>query len=549
MTFAMRTPMVSVIVATYNRADAVARLLSNLAEQTLPAEQFEVIVVDDGSKEPAEARLRGLATPFRLEVVTQANAGPAAARHRAITRASGELLVIVDDDMRVRPDFLAAHVAAHPKGTRHVALGPVRTDRDARLPLFERFHTNIIERVLSDAREGRVALRGSHVYTGNVSMRRADYLAAGGFDHSLRISEDAELGLRLEQSGATVVLCDEAVAMHESDHASLAGWMRRSEAYGGADARISEKHPSLLEADPWRFLLLVNAVSRPWLLAAALWPRVMRPMAGAAMRVAQLCDRLGMERLALAGVTFVYGLLYYIGVRGHAGSRAAAMAGLGRCLNRTRDEGLGFAMRFAKMVADVRADHAAIARADAKYSTSVVRRPRLLADAVQRIGFQMMIAYRVMRFLRGGPLPFLAKIASRMIRHLYGADLHWDAELAPGVMIVHGAGLIVSHAARVGPGGILFQHVTLGESIHPVTREIGAPRLERDVHVGPGATLLGPIELGAGTKVMAGAVLTESTPPQSLVEVPAPTIRVRGASRATRPDTSAQPYARMEIAR
>ena len=79
---------------------------------------------------------------------------------------------------------------------------------------------------------------------------------------------------------------------------------------------------------------------------------------------------------------------------------------------------------------------------------------------------------------------------------------HWEAW--------DGNGIVLSHAARVDSGCILFHNVTLGEGIDPETREVGAPHLEEDVHVGPGATLLGPITVGAGTKIQAGAVLTQT---------------------------------------
>jgi len=94
-------------------------------------------------------------------------------------------------------------------------------------------------------------------------------------------------------------------------------------------------------------------------------------------------------------------------------------------------------------------------------------------------------------------------------------------------MLVHGMGLAISGEARVGRGCILFQHVTLGMGIDPETRRPGAPSLERNVHVGPGATLIGPITVGEGSKVMAGAVLTRSVPPGSLVETPTPEVRPR----------------------
>lgn len=170
----------------------------------------------------------------------------------------------------------------------------------------------------------------------------------------------------------------------------------------------------------------------------------------------------------------------------------------------------------------VRADHDAMKSTRERYPTegSSMATGGLARDAVQKIGLQMLVAIRMMRLLRDSKVPFGGQIAARMIRHLYGAEIHWDAEIAPGVNIVHGNGLVISHAAVVGPGCVLFQNVTLGESIDPDTRTVGAPTLERDVHVMPGAVLLGPITVGAGSKIMANAVLDRSVPPRSIVRGP-----------------------------
>ena len=178
----------------------------------------------------------------------------------------------------------------------------------------------------------------------------------------------------------------------------------------------------------------------------------------------------------------------------------------------------------------VRADHQALSTSDRKYASAAERPANIVSAGIQRIGFQMMIAYRVMRLCRGIGFGIGARLTSRLIRHIYGADIHWDAEMAPGVVIVHGLGLVISSAARVDSGCILFHHVTLGINIDAVTRETGAPCLERNVHVGPGAVLLGPIVVGIGTKVTANVLLTCSTPPNSRVEGVAPTIRLRGES-------------------
>jgi serine acetyltransferase len=178
----------------------------------------------------------------------------------------------------------------------------------------------------------------------------------------------------------------------------------------------------------------------------------------------------------------------------------------------------GFGTALSRFAHAVRADYASLQRYRGKYHHEKVPTTRLPLDAVRKIGFQMLIATRVMRLCKDSGVPGAKQVASRMIRHLYGAEIHWDTEIAPGVSIVHGTGLVLSHRARVGPGCILFHNVTLGEGLDADTKESGAPTLERDVHIGPGATLIGPITIGQGSKIMAGAVVTKSVPAGSIVK-------------------------------
>ena len=76
--------------------------------------------------------------------------------------------------------------------------------------------------------------------------------------------------------------------------------------------------------------------------------------------------------------------------------------------------------------------------------------------------------------------------------------------------------------------------MTLGVSIDPVTRESGGPTLEENVHVGPGAVVLGPVTIGSGSKVMANAVVMASVRANSVVEIAAPAIRSRSRSTVAR---------------
>lgn len=193
---------------------------------------------------------------------------------------------------------------------------------------------------------------------------------------------------------------------------------------------------------------------------------------------------------------------------------------------------------FGALVDGVRSDHQELRRNHAKFNGRPAEGASLPRDAVEKIGFQILVAYRVMRFFVRVDARVPSRIMSRAMRHMYGSDVHWNAEIEPGVMLVHGMGLAISHGARIGPRALLFQHCTIGEGRHPDTGDVGAPVIEEDVVVGAGATLLGPITIGARSKIMPGCVVVRSVPPNSIVESPAAVVRAR------RPGSQATPKGR-----
>jgi hypothetical protein len=176
------------------------------------------------------------------------------------------------------------------------------------------------------------AVHGVAVCTGNVSFRRADYLAVGGFDRTLGRSEDRELGARLQKAGARLTFAKDAITTNRSDHTDLSVWRRRNFLYGVYDSRIHQKHPDLPDTDPWQFIFLVNPVSRGLLMLSAAAPTAGEFLSRAAYRVAETFDaqrtRLpALERVAIAGATLSYGLDYFRGVREEAGSLGRAALG------------------------------------------------------------------------------------------------------------------------------------------------------------------------------------------------------------------------------
>ncbi len=311
---------VSVVIATYNRGPLLLELLGDLARQTLPPGDFEVRLVDDGSKESVEKICAGLQLPYALHVTCQANQGPAVARDEGVRQAQGDIIVITDDDMRVEADFLAAHVAAHDAGAT-VVLGLIApAPQLAKMPIFERFHAAQLAAFVASVNAGTEVVRGISVCTGNVSFRRQAYLDVGGFDRSLARSEDRELGVRLEKNGNVLRFCAQAKTVHGSDHADLNVWLRRALHYGMYDRRIAQKHPEVESADPWRFMTLIHPLSRALMAVPILAPSLGEKLTQWVMRAAMAGDGLGLEGLAIKGTTLGYGLQYFRGVREDAGS-------------------------------------------------------------------------------------------------------------------------------------------------------------------------------------------------------------------------------------
>jgi serine O-acetyltransferase len=175
----------------------------------------------------------------------------------------------------------------------------------------------------------------------------------------------------------------------------------------------------------------------------------------------------------------------------------------------------------------VRSDQATLHDYHRRYGGSSEPDALLAKEIVEKVGLQLLAAYRLMRFFSDVDAALAARITSRLIRHLYGSDIHWDADFAAGVMVVHGMGMAISHSARVGRGVCLFQHCTLGEGRHPDTNEVGAPTIEDDAVIGAGAVLIGPITIGARSKIMPGCIVVRSVPPDSIVEAPQSIVKPR----------------------
>ena len=222
----------SVVIPTYQRRASVERLLSSLAHQTIPPSptSYEVVVSIDGSqdgtREMVAAYAAAFPAPYTLRAVWEPNRGRASACNAGILAASGEIIVLLDDDMEASPQLLAEHARMHPAGARHGVVGAAPVHVDSSSSPVVKYVGAKFNRHLS-----RLARPGHHFkprdfYSGNFSIRRDVLLQAGLFDEAFRIygNEDVELSLRLAQADVELTYSQRALAYQHylKDFAALA---------------------------------------------------------------------------------------------------------------------------------------------------------------------------------------------------------------------------------------------------------------------------------------------------------------------------------------
>lgn len=305
----------SVVIPSYNRPPLVRRLVGQLGRQTLARSEYEVIVVDDGSEVPLTREALDAPPELNVRVLRQENGGAATARHTGALSATAATLVFVDDDMQVEPDFLEHHAAHHTDGRRRVVIGRLRPDPALeRMPFFERWHAHLMDRTAARLKAGTERAQGALLYTGNVSLPREDYLAVGGFDPTLRLSEDIDLGFRLERAGLEFAYSDEAATLHGSDRSTVAAWRSRALRYGACDLVIARKHPALRRASPFRLLFEIHPATRLLGAVALVAPWLGRVIAAGLLRGITLAEKTRAERAVLAATSVLYTVDYFTGL-------------------------------------------------------------------------------------------------------------------------------------------------------------------------------------------------------------------------------------------
>ena len=263
------TLKVSIIVPAKDEEDKIERCLHALQAQSMNRADYEVILVDDGSTD----KMAEVARSLGVQVLSQANRGPASARNAGAKQAEGEMLLFTDADCEAAPDFAARMYQALRDPLVAGAMGVYGSRQTHSIPRFVQQEFAFKQKRM----ENLETINAVHTYA--AAYRRDVFISNGGFDESYPVpsNEDQEFSYRLVEAGHRLVYAPEAIVYHQHDR-NLRAYIRRKYLLGYWKTYTISKHRARLRGDthtPFTQMLqilLMGAIVSISLLTALLPP-------------------------------------------------------------------------------------------------------------------------------------------------------------------------------------------------------------------------------------------------------------------------------------
>ena len=230
----------SIVVPSRGGAHRLPVLFDSLTRQT--EQSMEVIVVVDGDIDDSASVVRRHQdeVPVR-SIVFPENRGRAAALNAGFFSGTGDVLIRVDDDLELEPDFIDHHVRLHAEAQRGVVA--MCTDVFPDTP-YARAYGIEADEAIRAAASATPADRTWQWWSGNVSTTSDDFHRVGGYDEDFRAYgwEDIEWGYRLHLSGREILVAEGFTTLHHGPVTSTVERLERAFASGAAYAKFVDKH-------------------------------------------------------------------------------------------------------------------------------------------------------------------------------------------------------------------------------------------------------------------------------------------------------------------
>ena len=233
----------SIIVPVFNRPDEVDELLQSLTEQTL--NDFEVIIVEDGSSKPCKEVCDRYAGKLDLKYFAKANSGPGQSRNYGAERAQGQWLIVLDSDV-VLPRTYIEEVEREMQRLPADAFGGPDRAHESFTPTQKAISYSMTSFFTTGGiRGGKKKLDKFFPRSFNMGIRRDIYQQLGGFS-KMRFGEDIDFSYRIVEAGYQPRLFPEAWVWHKR-RTDFRKFFRQVYNSGIARINLEKRHPGTMK--------------------------------------------------------------------------------------------------------------------------------------------------------------------------------------------------------------------------------------------------------------------------------------------------------------
>jgi glycosyltransferase involved in cell wall biosynthesis len=224
---------ISIIIPALNEEKMIGRCLESLTQLAFARDRFEVLIVDNGSRDRTLAIAESFKDRLNLKVLQQPAVRISALRNLGARSASGDILAFLDADCLAPADWLDRIYALTPPDGAGI-LGAYYL-----LPEDSSWVGRTWHRYQEAPKSGEV----SHVPAGDLIMRREDFLKLGGFDETIQTNEDYELCERARKAGMHVRAFPQIGVIHLGTAQSLRVLFRKQAWHGTHVIKVFLRNP------------------------------------------------------------------------------------------------------------------------------------------------------------------------------------------------------------------------------------------------------------------------------------------------------------------
>jgi len=272
---------ISVIIATHKRPQILAKALQSLTIQTLPKNEFEVIVVDDnidGETKKVIDVFAGACHPsagsgqvgMPVQYYSCDAPGAGAKRNFGVLKSKADIILFLDDDMIASPNLLYEHFSFYNEGIDGV-LGRVEEDKNINLNYFTKYLLDEdLQNTYKNINKDNVSFE--YFYTGNISLKKDIFNKLGGFDLKFKQYgfEDSEFGYRFNKSGYVIKYNENALGYHHFLR-NFEDYLARKRDMGRSAAYFAKLYPELepklsIHSRKLHEMLIVNGLTKNYWL-------------------------------------------------------------------------------------------------------------------------------------------------------------------------------------------------------------------------------------------------------------------------------------------